>query len=118
MPAKAVCVIAEGRAGPGLRSHTSSDSNAPLGGKVETVYVEACFSLSVDQAVDNAALMAGSDIRVTVPPAGRVLLAAQGEAEGIKPRLRSKGSIQVTDTTGSPGELAVAREEGEIGEML
>lgn len=115
VPSKAVSVIVEGRAGPGLRSHLPTDSNAPPSGRVETTYVEACYSLAVDQAVDNAALMAGGSINVTVPPGSRVQLAARGSNDDVKPRLRSKGSIEITDTTGSPADLTVAREEGEIG---
>ena len=62
VPGGTVCVLVEGRTGPGLRQHTSAAANAPPSGRVSTYVAEAYLQVTLKQGTLDAALMGGGDI--------------------------------------------------------
>lgn len=115
VPRRAVAVLVEGRAGKGLRELTTAAPNQAPGGPVSTVVVEGVYHLGLNQDVTSAALMAGSNIDLTVAAGGQTLVALYGAEEGDRPRLRAKGSVSVTNPDGTPGDVVMVKAEGEIG---
>ncbi|MCA9793333.1 MAG: hypothetical protein KC910_16100 [Candidatus Eremiobacteraeota bacterium] len=115
VPRRAVAVLVEGRAGKGLRGLTSADPNQAPRGPVSTAVVEAVYHVGLNQDVTSAALMAGSNIDLTVAQDGYALVSLYGAKEGDRPRLRAKGSVSVLHPDGTAGDLSMAKTEGEIG---
>jgi hypothetical protein len=114
IPVGTACVTVEGRAGNGLAKHLASDPNAALSGPVSRHVAEAFFQVGLAQRSSQASLMGGGDISFVLPEGGKVrsrVKNAKG-AEGVKPRLRSKGSVTVL-ADGLPGTLEM--EEGVVG---
>ena len=109
VPGGFVAVVVEGRAGPGL------NPDGPDTGKIYSSRSEACFRLAADPNITTAALMAGGNIDIRVPLGGQVKVDAEGaEDDRVRPRLRSKGSIQVRDSDGNPADFIMGA-QAEIG---
>lgn len=98
-----VCLVVEGRSGPGLASLSPSKPNANPVGAIFTRTVESIYQMSFNQPVNDAAIMAGGNLQVEVATGERVKM---GTTDGTAPRLRSKKAVQVRHKIdGSPASL-------------
>lgn len=104
VPALCARVVVEGRAGAGLRNHTSADPNAPLNGPVTTRHVEAYYRESNVGRIDSV-LSAGGGIDFTLPGGGvgEVILDSTEVTQG--PRVQ--GLTNVTAVNGDSSEQVV-----------
>ncbi len=97
-PARTVCLVVEGRSGPGLVSVTPANPNP--GGVATHRVVEGIFALdaALGEDVEPSAMMAAQGVSVELPADGGTLsLSATGTD---KAKLRSKGPVSVVGGAG------------------
>lgn len=118
VPARAVSLAVEGRAGPGMRAASPSDPNpAPGPALTAQVVVEGIYQIAAGAADgDDAAAMAAGGLQAELQGAGK--LSFQSKTSGRTPRLRSKREVQVqggdpSENLDSPGGV-VATGDGTV----
>lgn len=98
VPGGTVCVIVEGRFGPGLSNLSASNMNPQISGPVTTRIIEANLDAAQTPGVDAAAMSAGD---MTFELDGNVAVTLSAKDKNQASRLRSRSKIVVQDG-GSP----------------
>ncbi len=112
IPGHSVALLVEGRTGPGLRDHTGAAPNAPPAGSVHTRVLEATYRIENLPGAD-AVAQGGSNIEARLQDVTGVMSVTSASG-GETPRVRSKGTVSVTNPDGS----ALANYASDGGEVL